>query len=119
MIDYTAILELKYKNCLWGLNANDPNQLSWSESNTIPKPTKEELDSQWDEVLLLKKKEVCKSQAKTLLAKSDWSVLPDRAAMLENASEFVAYRTELLKLIISPVAEPVWPSEPEPRWKEL
>jgi hypothetical protein len=63
------------------------------------------------------KKEACKSKAKTLISTTDWSVLPDRAAMLENASEFVAYRTALLQLILNPVENPEWPIEPTPRWK--
>lgn len=117
MIDYTLILDIKYKNCLWGLNANDPNQLSWSESNTIPKPTKEELDAQWNEVLSIKKKEQCKDKAKQLLSQSDWSTLPDVQAQLSNYQDFVNYRSQLRNLVINPVENPVFPSEPEARWK--
>lgn len=49
MIDYALILEKKYPNCEWSLNANDyPAQLQWF--NDEPIPSKEELDSYWDEV---------------------------------------------------------------------
>jgi hypothetical protein len=63
------------------------------------------------------KKQNCKDKAKQLIAKTDWAVLPDRSVMLDNASDFVQYRTQLLDLILNPVENPVFPTEPTPRWK--
>ena len=82
-----------------------------------PCPTKEAWEAEKARLIAYQPKQECKSKAKTLISKSDWSVLPDRAAMLENASEFVAYRTALLQLILNPVENPEWPIEPTPRWK--
>lgn len=49
MIDYALILEKKYPDYEWSLNANDyPAQLQWFSD--VPVPSKEELDSLWDEV---------------------------------------------------------------------
>jgi hypothetical protein len=62
-------------------------------------------------------KKYCKDKAKQLIAKTDWAVLPDRSVMLDNASDFVQYRTQLLDLILNPVENPVFPTEPTPRWK--
>lgn len=59
-------------------------------------------------------KDACKAQAKALLAASDWSVLPDVG--LTNSAEYVAYRTTLRNLVITPVANAVMPTEPEPIW---
>jgi hypothetical protein len=59
----------------------------------------------------------CKNQAKMLIAKSDWSVLPDRSIMIENISNFIDYRNTLLNLIINPVENPDFPKEPDPIWK--
>lgn len=48
MIDYTKILTRKY-NAEWLLNGDDYEGLIWLSDT--PKPTKEELDSLWDEVV--------------------------------------------------------------------
>jgi hypothetical protein len=49
MIDYALILEKKFPDMRWSLNANDyPAQLQWFSDE--PAPSKEELDSLWDEV---------------------------------------------------------------------
>jgi hypothetical protein len=115
MIDYTLIFQIKYPNSSWSLNGDSYEGLTWySDSH---KPTKEELDSQWDEVLSIKKKENCKDKAKQLLAQSDWSTLPDVQTQLSNYQDFVNYRSQLRNLVINPVENPVFPSEPEARWK--
>lgn len=59
-------------------------------------------------------KMACKEQAKQLLAASDWSVLSDVG--LQNAADFVAYRSALRNLVINPVENPVFPTEPNPVW---
>jgi len=48
MIDYATILVKNYQGQIWTLNGDDYEGLTWL-SNT-PKPTKETLDLQWDEV---------------------------------------------------------------------
>lgn len=57
----------------------------------------------------------CKEQAKTLLAASDWSVLSDVG--LQNAADFVTYRSTLRNLVINPVENPDFPTSPEPIWE--
>ena len=49
MIDYALILTVKYKGLQWVLDGDDYEGLTWL-SDTI-KPTKEELDSQWQSVI--------------------------------------------------------------------
>jgi hypothetical protein len=48
MIDYTKILNKKYPNSQWTLNGDDYEGLTWLSNDK--KPTKTELDAQWDEV---------------------------------------------------------------------
>jgi hypothetical protein len=60
------------------------------------------------------KKESCKEQAKTLIASSDWSVLSD--VPLQNKTDFENYRSILRNLILNPVENPIFPSEPQPVW---
>lgn len=59
-------------------------------------------------------KDACKAQAKALLAASDWSVLPDVG--LTNQSDFVTYRSNLRALVLNPVENPVFGTEPTPIW---
>ena len=56
----------------------------------------------------------CKTEAKKRIAATDWALLFD--AGLANQSAFVTYRAELRALITNPVAEPTWPTEPQPIW---
>lgn len=116
MIDYTLILDLKYKGCTWGLSGNDPNQLIWNEKNSSPKPTKEELDAQWEEVLSTRKKQDCKSQAQVLLSESDWADLVSVRSNLQNVSEWDNYRNEVRQLRTNPVQNPVFPTKPQVLW---
>lgn len=60
------------------------------------------------------KKDACKSQAKTLLAQTDWAVLPDVG--LANQDAFVFYRLNLRNLVINPVADAVFEAIPEAIW---
>jgi hypothetical protein len=53
-------------------------------------------------------------QAKQLLAKTDWAVLPDVG--LANQDAFVFYRLNLRNLVRNPVTDPVFESEPTPIW---
>ena len=62
------------------------------------------------------KKDNCKYEAKKRIADSDWSVLPD--VNITNKSEFENYRTQLRNLIINPVENPVFPTEPNPIWSK-
>ena len=57
---------------------------------------------------------LCKNQAKSLIANSDWSVLPD--VNITNKSEFENYRSILRNYILNPVENPVFPTEPVPMW---
>ena len=73
-----------------------------------------ELDALWEPTKETIAKNGCSAQAKTLIAATDWAVLPDVG--LANVSDFTAYRATLRQLILNPVADPVWPTEPTPVW---
>lgn len=59
---------------------------------------------------------ICKQQAKKLLAESDWAVLPDAAAALDNSNEWVMYRAALRALVAYPVADHVFENPPRVGW---
>lgn len=48
MIDYTLILTVNYPDAQWTLNGDSYDGLTWLDESS--KPTKEELDSQWEAI---------------------------------------------------------------------
>ena len=48
MIDYTAILSVKYKDAVWTLEGDDYSGLNWLSET--PKPSKNTLDDLWPTV---------------------------------------------------------------------
>ena len=117
MIDYTLILTIKYKGKMWSLNGDSYEGLTWLEESL--KPTKEELDFQWEEVLSTTKKEECKKQAQTLLNESDWIDLYSVRQKLENINEWDTYRDIVRQLRINPIENPIFPDKPKTIWQEI
>jgi hypothetical protein len=117
MIDYSLILTINYKGKIWSLNGYEYEGLEWYDNN--PKPTKEELDSQWEEVLSIIKKEQCKQKAQILLNESDWSDLYSIRNKLENINEWDSYRELIRELRINPIENPIFPDKPQTIWKEI
>jgi hypothetical protein len=113
MIDYTQILSVNYVGKKWILNGDYYEGLDWLDVS--PKPTQAELDALWVSTQDVRSKESCSSTAKSLLAASDWAVLPDVG--LKNSADFVTYRGILRGYAIQPVVDPVWPTEPTPVWE--
>jgi hypothetical protein len=63
----------------------------------------------------------CKKQASALLYETDWTTIPDVAntannPYLTNQAEFIAYRNEVRKLAVNPVANPTFPTVPTAQW---
>lgn len=73
-----------------------------------------ELKAKYDELVAAEPLTICKDEAKKRIAACDWSVSPDVG--LANVAAFQTYRATLRELIKNPVAEPTWPTEPEPIW---
>jgi hypothetical protein len=112
MIDYSLILSINYTNKSYVLAGNTYEGLEWYDKDS--KPTKKELDSQWEKVQSIIAKNNCKSKAKQLISNTDWSVLPD--VNITNKSEFGSYRNILRNYIINPIENPEFPIEPQPIW---
>ena len=87
--------------------------LKWLSEN-IPQPTNQEIANEIARLTALVPFQECNKTAKQKIAATDWAVLPDVG--LQNKSAFEAYRAELRALIITPVADPQWPTEPIPEW---
>jgi hypothetical protein len=112
MINYAQILSINYSTSEWTLNGDSYDGLTWLSDT--PKPTQAELDALAVPTETTVAKIACKSQAKSLLAASDWAVLPD--VQITNKAAFDNYRAILRGYVISPVVNPTWPTEPQPVW---
>lgn len=47
-IDYGYLLHSMYPTCVFSCREYDYEGITWSENNDIPKPSKEELTSEWE-----------------------------------------------------------------------
>ena len=108
----TALSALR-PNAQWVLYDEDYARLNWLDE-TQSKPTEDEVNAEIARQEQQAPLDACKEQAKTLISATDWAVLPDVG--LSNVSDFTAYRATLRQLILNPVADPVWPTEPTPVW---
>lgn len=100
-------------NAEYGVAGNTYAGINWL-SPSIPQPSEQEVINEIARLESLAPMEACKKEAKALIAKVDWAVLPDVG--ISNSAEFVAYRAVLRELIKNPVATPVFPAEPQPVW---
>lgn len=89
------------------------NEVLWIDPS-VAAVTDEQIQNEVDRLTQLAPFNDCKLKAKQLIAATDWAALPDVG--LVNQSDFIAYRSALRALIINPVANPVWPTEPTPEW---
>lgn len=112
MIDYSQILIINFANKQWSISGESYDGLIWLDPS--PKPSQSELETLWQSTQDKVAKDACKTKAKTLLAASDWSVLPD--VQITNRADFDNYRAILRGYVISPVINPTFPTEPQPVW---
>jgi hypothetical protein len=87
--------------------------LEWLDT-VQSKPTENEVNTEIARLTTDAPFLACSNEAKKRIAASDWSVLPD--VNISNRAEFETYRAALRAFIITPVADPVFPTEPQPVW---
>ena len=97
----------------FGVKNNTYAGIEWF-STSITKPTEQEVNAEITRLTEQSPLSVCKAEAKKRIAATDWSVLPD--VSISNRAEFESYRATLRALIITPVANPSYPVEPQPVW---
>jgi hypothetical protein len=95
------------------VDINNYSTLQWF-SPEVPQPSEADVQAETARLQANEPLTVCSNKAKTLLASSDWSVLPD--VNISNKADFESYRAQLRTLMFNPVAEPVFPTEPQPAW---
>lgn len=118
IIDYNNLaLQSLVPKCVFTWYGLEWEGLVWQDER--PCPTKEEWEKEKQRLIDLQPKQDCKDEAKSLLANSDWSTLPDVQTQLSNYNDFVTYRSQLRELVINPIENPVFPMEPEAIWKKI
>jgi hypothetical protein len=119
-LDYSDVLNFYYPEAVWKIE-NDSTvygNIIWI-STDIEKPTKNDLDSKYEELKLKEEIRLLRVERDRLIAETDWWVLPDRTP----TSEQLAYRQALRDLpdTSSPVLDPTsrigisgvsWPVKP-------
>lgn len=122
MIDYSLILSTNYPTAEWAMNNEEYSTLQWFSDT--PKPTQAELDALWPSTQEAQAKGVCKTQAVALLQATDWTTIPDVAnpsassPYLMNQGAFIAWRSQVRALAVNPVANPVFPAQPNEEWSQ-
>jgi len=77
-MDIAKTLSEKYTGTQWNLVANDYDQLTWDDTNAIPKPSFEELEQKWQEILSEKPLKLLRQQRDKRLAETDkYTSIPD------------------------------------------
>ena len=95
------------------LDVTNYSTLQWFSSD-VTIPTEAQAQAEVVRLQSLEPLTVCSNEAKKRLVASDWSVLPD--VNISNKAEFETYRADLRTLVFTPVAEPTFPTEPQPVW---
>ena len=121
-INYPDALCVLTPTAQWSMtNNNDYDTLIWY-SDDIAKPTKEACDAEISALTAYQPLQVCKDQASSLLFATDWTTIPDVAdpavsnPYLMNQAAFIAYRSQVRALAVSPVVDPVFPTKPTAQW---
>jgi len=105
----------------WVLRGETYAGLEWLSPN-IPKPTEQEVNVEIATLTAQQPFTDCKQQASKLLYETDWTTIPDVAdptksdPYLLNPNDFAAYRSNVRKLAVNPVANPTWPIKPVSQW---
>ena len=105
----------------FSLFGEDYNSLVWL-SPDIPVPTYEQIQDEITVLTLEQPLKDCKYKASKLLYQTDWTTIADVADPMKsnpyllNQSAFIVYRSNVRKLAVNPVADPVWPVEPTAQW---
>lgn len=99
--------------CGWYMIGLEYSDITWTDE-TVECPTEEEINACIAELSAQWPIDQCSAEAKRRIVETDWSVLPD--VNISNKAAFESYRAALRAYIITPVASPVWPVEPDPVW---
>ena len=116
--DIAEVLHEYYKGCAFSIRGNDYSTIKWNDRNTISKPSLEEIQSKWDDVIVLKiKMKDLRTERNKLLTQTDRYAITDFPhSNLVVQQTWFDYRQALrdLPTVAEDPANPVWPTAPSP-----
>lgn len=101
-MDIVEVLCKKYPNYSWEIDTTY-DTLRWNESNAIPKPTIEEIEKGWNEVISEKPYEKLRIIRNKLLSDTDFMFTSDYDMDDGIRQKWVTYRKALRDLPASPI----------------
>ena len=115
MTDIGFVIATYYSGQGFYIDNNDYETLRWYETNTLPKPTLEELTEKWDEHLAAQPLKELREERNRRLAEVDWIFSSDYQIEDTLYKEWLAYRKALRDLpsLTEDPANPTWPEKPE------
>ena len=115
-VDFIISLSKHYSTCIWKMTGADYKNLVWSDENTIPKPTEEDLTSKYNQIVAERPFTQLRKRRNKALAETDKYAIPDWPhATTEVKQAWFDYRQALRDLPANtedPV-NPVWPTRPD------
>ena len=96
MYDIEDILLTEYKNCIYSVKNNCYAGLYWDESNTITKPTEEQIQAKIAELQAAEPLRLLRLERDKLLTETDWRMTKDYP--YADQLEWEDYRFELREL---------------------
>jgi hypothetical protein len=114
-MDIVKVLSEKYSGTQWNLVNNDYKKLTWDDTNSIEKPTLQELEQKWQEIQDEKPMKIIREKRDLLLKETDVYGLTDFKFKSEEAKQaWLDYRQALRDLPANTTdpENPVWPVAP-------
>ena len=116
-MDIPLVLSNYYKGQNWSLNGENYEGLRWSDENTLPKPTLEELTNKYDEHRAAQPLRELRTKRNTLLEHTDRYATIDYPHPTEEVKQaWLDYRQALRDLPANTTdpENPIWPEAPTP-----
>tara|TARA_R110002049_G_scaffold101267_2_gene245813 strand:- start:24 stop:374 length:351 start_codon:yes stop_codon:yes gene_type:complete len=116
-MDIFCVLSNFYKGQQWSIRGDEYDGLKWNETNTLPKPTLEEIEEKWNEYVAAQPLKELRQERNKLLTQTDrYATLDFPHSNLEVQQTWFDYRQALrdLPTVAEDPANPVWPTAPSP-----
>jgi hypothetical protein len=115
MITIANILSEMWPGQSWSIDGDDYSKLRWSNNNSEPKPTLEQIEAVRAEAEVSIGWKRIRNERQKLLTNSDWTQLNNAPLTSERVSAWATYRQEL-RDIPQEFDDPdfvIWPNQPE------
>jgi|TARA_B110000259_G_scaffold176693_1_gene213085 hypothetical protein len=115
MTDIGFVIATYYSGQGFYIDNNDYETLRWYETNTLPKPTLEELTEKWDEHLAAQPLKELREERNRRLAEVDWVVIRAFSMNTPVTDDWKTYMQALRDLpsTTEDPVNPVWPTPPQ------